>query len=64
VQRELPNADAMLRDELADVSIMITQIISFMDEDEKVMLSKLINAKLDSQLQIISSEGADYRGTK
>lgn len=50
VRREVPNADDMLADELADVSIMIAQIISLMDDDDTTKLNKIINAKLDRQL--------------
>lgn len=53
VRREIPNADDMLADELADVSIMIAQIISLMDDDDTTKLNKIINAKLDRQLERI-----------
>lgn len=53
VRREAPNADDMLVDELADVAIMLTQILSYMDEDESVVFNKTVNAKLDRQLNII-----------
>lgn len=53
VRREAPNADDMLVDELADVAIVLTQILSYMDEDESVVFNKTVNAKLDRQLNII-----------
>lgn len=53
VRREVPNADDMLADELADVSIMIAQIISLMDDDDTTKLNIIINAKLDRQLERI-----------
>ena len=53
VRRESPNADDMLVDGLADVAIMLTQILSCMDEDESVVFNKTVNAKLDRQLDII-----------
>jgi NTP pyrophosphatase (non-canonical NTP hydrolase) len=53
VRREIPNADDMLADELADVSIMIAQILSLMDDDDTTKLNKIINTKLDKQLELI-----------
>lgn len=53
VRREAPNADKKLLDGLADLSIMLTEAISFMDDDEATALSKIINAKLDEQITII-----------
>ena len=53
VRREIPDADRRLLDALADVSIMVEQIISYMDEDEHTEFYKIINVKLQNQLQII-----------
>lgn len=53
VRREVPNADDLLADEIADVSIMVTQIISLMDDDDTTKLNKIINTKLDRQLERI-----------
>ena len=56
VRREAPNADDMMLDGLADLSIMLTEAISFLDDDEATALSKIINAKLDRQLTIIKGQ--------
>lgn len=53
IRRELPNAYENFIDELADVSIMIEQMVSFMDDDEQTELLKRINNKLDRQLERI-----------
>lgn len=58
VRREVPNADDMLADELADVSIMTTQIISLMDDDDTTKLNKIINTKLDRQLELMKERDA------
>lgn len=57
IRREIPNAYENFIDELADVSIMIEQMISFMDDDEKTTLYKKINEKLERQLRRISKGG-------
>ena len=54
--REIPDADKKMLDGVADVSIMLQQVISFMDEDERTALSKKINEKLDARLNIIAEE--------
>ena len=57
VRREAPNADAMLNDGLADLAIMLTQILTCLDDDENLVFNKTINAKLDMQLNIIKDLG-------
>lgn len=56
IRRDAPMADQMLQDGLADMSIMLAQAISYMDDDELVAFNKVINAKLDNQLDIIKKE--------
>lgn len=55
VRREAPNADALLNDALADLNIMLTQILTCMDDDETVVYNKTVNAKLERQLNIIKN---------
>jgi NTP pyrophosphatase (non-canonical NTP hydrolase) len=50
VRREVPNADDLLADEIADVSIMVTQIISLMDDDDTTKLNKIINTKINNTI--------------
>lgn len=50
IRRGIPDAGANLIEELADVSIMVEQIVSYMDDDDRTVLSKTINAKLDRQI--------------
>lgn len=57
VRREAPNADAMLNDGLADLAIMLTQILTCLDDDENLVFNKTVNAKLDMQLGIIKDLG-------
>lgn len=57
VRREFPDADNRLLDAVADLLIMLTEKMSFMDDDELTTLSKIINAKLDCQLDIIKKKG-------
>ena len=56
VWREIPDADKKFMDGLADMSIMLEQVKSYLDDDEQTALSKLINAKLDAQLDIIKNK--------
>lgn len=56
IRRDAPNAYEHFIDEVADVSIMIEQLKSFMDDDEKTTLSKRINEKLRRQLERIAKE--------
>ena len=57
VRRGTPGADEHFIDELADVSIMVQQHVSDMDEDEKTEFYKKINEKLDRQ-EIRMKKGA------
>lgn len=54
--REAPDADKRLTDGLADVAIMLTQLLSFYDDDERTAFIKLVNFKLDQQLEIIKAK--------
>ena len=56
IHRGIPNAGTHLIEELADVCIMVEQVISYIDDDEKTMLSKLINTKLERQIRRIDDE--------
>ena len=56
IRRDAPMADQKLQDGLADMSIMLAQAISYMDDDELVAFNKIINSKLDNQLEIIKKE--------
>lgn len=57
IRRETPNAYDNFIDELADVSIMIEQMLSFMDDDEKTVLHKKINEKINRQIDRITKGG-------
>ena len=59
IRRSVPDAGANLIEELADVSIMVEEIVSYMDDDDRTALSKTINAKLERQLGRIDDESAD-----
>ena len=54
VRRGTQGADEHFLDELADVSIMVEEFVSDMDDDEKTDYYKKINAKLDRQLDRIA----------
>lgn len=57
IRRDTPGAYDNFIDELADVSIMIEEMKSFMDDDEETELMKRINAKINRQLDRITKEG-------
>ena len=57
IRRSTPNAEEHFIDEMADVSIMVYQMIADFDEDEKTSFYKKINEKLDRQLERISKGG-------
>ena len=54
IRRCVPNAYDNYIDEIADVSIMIEQMISFMDNEDKNALYQKINEKLERQLDRIA----------
>lgn len=56
VWRDAPNADTQLLDGIADLLIMLYELMSYMDDDELTLMSKIINAKLDAQLDIIKKK--------
>lgn len=56
IYREAPDAAARFIDALADVSIMVQEQISRMDEDEHVDFQKKINEKLAKRMAIVISE--------
>lgn len=53
IRRDAPGAYEHFVDELADVSIMVQQMVSFMDSDELTAFYKKINEKLNRQLERI-----------
>lgn len=53
IRRDAPRAYEHFIDELADVSIMIQEMVSFMDDDERTKLHKKINEKINRQLERI-----------
>lgn len=59
VNRELPNAAEKYIEALADLSIMVEEQISRMDEDEKVEYYMKINEKLNKRMDIIKTEQAE-----
>ena len=59
VNRELPDCEARYIDALADLSIMIEEQVSRMDEDERVEYYMKINEKLGKRMDIIQAEQAD-----
>ena len=56
IRRDAPNADLMLQDGLADMAIMLTQALSYYDDDEMTAFNKIVNSKLDQQLDIIKKQ--------
>lgn len=54
IRRDAPGAYEHFIDELADVSIMIQEMVSFMDDDERTKLHKKINEKINRQLERIA----------
>ena len=59
VNRELPNAAEKYIEALADLSIMVEEQISRMNEDEKVEYYMKINEKLNKRMDIIKTEQAE-----
>lgn len=59
VNRELPDAEKKYVEALADLSIMVEEQVSRMDEDERVEYYMKINEKLSKRMDIIKSEQAD-----
>ena len=59
VNRELPNAAEKYIEALADLSIMVEEQVSRMDEDEKVEYYMKINEKLNKRMDIIKTEQAE-----
>lgn len=57
IRRGAPKAYEHFIDELADVSIMIEQLTSYMDDDDKTTLYKKVNEKINRQLERINEGG-------
>ena len=57
IRRGAPNAYDHFIEEIADVSIMIEQLTSYMDDDDKTTLYKKVNEKINRQLERISEVG-------
>lgn len=57
IRRGKPGAEEHFIDELADNYIMIMEMITDFDDDERTELHKKINEKLDRQLERIEKGG-------
>lgn len=55
VRRERPGAYDDYIGELADVAIMLEQMLSFLDDEEETQLTRIINKKLQRQLERMGS---------
>lgn len=56
IRRGISGAEEHFIEEIADVSIMIEQMISYMDDDTKTEYMKIVNGKLERQLRRINND--------